>query len=265
MHLLHLREVEVEEMDAWEKAWGKAISGAVAVVDCSEEIPCNPCEEACRRGAITIGEDICKPPSYDPELCNGCGRCVSLCPGMAVFLVDRTPGGGRAHVTVPYEMPGEMRETVEAWVMDSEWNPLGKGKIVRMSKMGKKDRTILVTVEVPEEWALKVRGVRNRVMSLEEPDELDGYLEEEECYLCRCEEVTDASVRELLAQGFHALNAVRRFSRVGLGYCQGRFCQDALRGEFSAATSREPGDIGTFRVRPPVRPVKISRLGGEDV
>jgi Fe-S-cluster-containing hydrogenase component 2/bacterioferritin-associated ferredoxin len=252
-------------MDPWEKAWKKSLSGAVAVVDCREEIPCNPCEDACRKGAIVVGDDICTPPSWDPEICDGCGRCVSICPGMAVFLLDRSMGGGTARVTVPYEMPGDIAAAGEAWVVDGKGNPLGKGKIVETAKMGKRDRTVLVTLEVPEDWALKVRGVRIRVMSLGEPDELDGYRGEEECYLCRCEEVTDSRVRELAGMGFHALGALRRFSRVGLGYCQGRFCQAMLRDEFAAVTSRGPAEVGNFRVRPPVRPVKISRLGGEDV
>jgi Fe-S-cluster-containing hydrogenase component 2/bacterioferritin-associated ferredoxin len=252
-------------VDPWSNAWEKAAAGAVAVVDCREEIPCNPCEKACRKGAIVVGEDICRPPRYEPDLCDGCGRCVSLCPGMAVFLLDRSAGAGQARVTVPYEMQEEIVKDSEAWAMDKEGNPLGKGKIVKTAKMGRRDKTVLVTIEVPEEWALKVRGVRNRVMTLGEPEELDGYAGEEECYLCRCEEVTGSQVRELARMGFHALRALRRFSRVGLGYCQGRFCQAMLREEFTAVTSREPGDTGTFKVRPPVRPVKISRLGGEDV
>jgi len=260
-----LSEGGEESLDPWRKAWEKATAGAVAVVDCREEIPCNPCEQACRKGAIVVGDDICEPPRFEPDLCDGCGRCVSLCPGMAVFLLDRSAGAGKARITVPYEMQDELEKGDEAWAMDGEGKPLGKGKIMKTAKMGRGDRTVLVTIEVPEEWALKVRGVRNRVMTLGEPYELVGYEEEEECYLCRCEEVTNSYVRELTKMGFHALRALRRFSRVGLGYCQGRFCQAMLRDEFSAVTSREPEDAGTFKVRPPVRPVKISRLGGEDV
>jgi bacterioferritin-associated ferredoxin len=184
---------------------------------------------------------------------------------MAVFLLDRSAGAGKARVTVPYEMQDELEKGGEAWAMDGEGKLLGKGKIVRTAKMGRKDKTVLATIEVPEEWALKERGVRHRVNTIGNPDELDGYEGEEDCYLCRCEEITSSRVRELSEKGFHALRALRRVSRVGLGYCQGRFCQAMLREEFSTVTSRKPEDVGTFKVRPPVRPVKISRLGGEDV
>jgi ferredoxin len=259
-----LSEEERSRLEAWERAWEKAAAGTVAVVDCREEIPCNPCEEACRRGAIVVGEDICAPPRYDPDSCDGCGRCVALCPGMAVFLLDRSGGDGKAHITVAYEMREDMKVGAEAWAMDGEGKPLGRGKIIRATNMGGKGGTALVTLEVPEVWALKVRGVRDRVMSVEEPHEAEGHPGGEDCYLCRCEEIPGSRVRELAESGLEALNALRRMSRAGLGYCQGRFCQSMLAGELSAVTRREREELGTFRVRPPVRPVKLSRLGGED-
>ncbi len=251
-------------MDVLSKVWERAADGAVAVVVCRERIPCNPCEEACRKGAIIVGEDICAPPRYDPGRCDGCGRCVAMCPGMAVFLLDRSAGKGKAHVTLPYEMHDAVEEGGEAWAVDGAGEPLGKGKIIKTAKMSRKDATTLVTLEVPEEWSLKVKGLRVRVMSLEALREVEIPPQGEDRLMCRCEEVSSASARECASMGFHSLGALRRFSRIGLGYCQGRFCQAMLASEFQAATSRTPEDVGAFRVRPPVRPVKLSRLGGED-
>lgn len=248
------------ERDIWERA----ACGAVAVIDCREEIPCNPCEDACRRGAIVVGENICDLPRYDPDLCNGCGRCVALCPGMAIVLVDRSSTREGVSVTLPYEMGEEIEEGDEAWALDANGTPLGKGKVVGVAKMGRRNPTRLVTLEVPEGWALKVRGVRVRVMSVEGPLDAGGWPLRDDFPLCRCEEVSRSRVREYTAMGFHSLGALRRQSRVGLGYCQGRFCREMLAGEFRDATGRKPEEAGTFKVRPPVRPVKISLLGGED-
>ena len=39
--------------------------GRVAVVECLQEIPCNPCESACKFGAIQIGENITALPCLD--------------------------------------------------------------------------------------------------------------------------------------------------------------------------------------------------------
>jgi Fe-S-cluster-containing hydrogenase component 2/bacterioferritin-associated ferredoxin len=253
-----------EGVDPWAEAWEKAEKGPVAVVDCREEIPCNPCEDACVRGAIVVGEDICATPRFDASDCNGCGRCVAICPGMAVFMLDRSSKDGNARVTLPYEMCGEMTLGEDALAVDEEGKALGRGKIVSVKRMGKADRTVLVTLEVPEEWSLKVRGVRDRVMTVENPQEVEEYSREEEYHFCRCEEVSNRRVMELVGGGFHSLAALRRYSRVGLGYCQGRFCQAMLRDEMSVATNMEPEDVGTFKVRPPVRPVKLDRLGGSD-
>ena len=40
--------------------------GPVAVIECTEEIPCNPCETVCKRGAIVVGEPITNLPHLDP-------------------------------------------------------------------------------------------------------------------------------------------------------------------------------------------------------
>ena len=54
--------------------------GRVAVIECVQEIPCYPCENACRLGAITIGEQITNLPTLHEEKCTGCGICATVCP-----------------------------------------------------------------------------------------------------------------------------------------------------------------------------------------
>lgn len=249
--------------DAWSLSWERAASGPVAVVDCREEIPCDPCEEACARGAIMVGEEICAPPRFDPRRCDGCGRCVALCPGMAIFLLDRSGGDGRARVTVPYEMGGDIGAGREMWAVDGDGNPLGRCEVVGVRRVGGRTGTSLVTVEVEEGRALKVRGVRDRLIPWEARPAPDEEPRGGECLLCRCEEVSGSRVREE-ASWLASLRSLRRLTRAGLGYCQGRFCQDLVREELSRARGFDEGAAGTFRSRPPVRPVKLGKLGGED-
>lgn len=251
-------------MEAWEGVWRAAEEGPVAVIDCREEIPCNPCEEACPTGAIRVGPDICAPPRFDPRACNGCGRCVALCPGMAVFLLDRREGGDRALVTVPFEMTVKPREGDRVPVVDGEGNGLGEGKIVKVRRAGGTSPTLLVTVRVPERVALKVRGVRYRLYEGKVYRELKSFPELPDFPLCRCEDVHRAEVRKMLDTGLCSLPSLRRATRVGLGYCQGMFCQLSLREELALAAGKDVEMVGTFRVRPPVRPVKLGLLGGEN-
>ena len=58
------------------------------VVECSQNIPCNPCEAACPHGAITVGEPITNLPVVDKDKCIGCGLCVKACPSEAVTVTD---------------------------------------------------------------------------------------------------------------------------------------------------------------------------------
>ncbi|MBR4024904.1 MAG: 4Fe-4S binding protein, partial [Firmicutes bacterium] len=57
--------------------------GPKAVIECTEDIPCNPCSTCCNFGAITIEGSISELPCLDEEKCTGCGLCIPACPGMA--------------------------------------------------------------------------------------------------------------------------------------------------------------------------------------
>ena len=75
--------------------------GPVAVIECCQNIPCNPCETACRFGAITVGDPITNLPVIDENKCIGCGVCITKCPGLAIFLVDKSKKDAR--VSFPFE------------------------------------------------------------------------------------------------------------------------------------------------------------------
>lgn len=75
--------------------------GPVAVIECCQNIPCNPCETACRFGAITVGDPITNLPVLDESKCVGCGVCITNCPGLAIFVVDKSKGA--ATVSFPFE------------------------------------------------------------------------------------------------------------------------------------------------------------------
>ena len=53
--------------------------GSCIVIECIQEIPCNPCETACKFGAIKVGQPITNLPVLDEKLCTGCGNCIADC------------------------------------------------------------------------------------------------------------------------------------------------------------------------------------------
>ena len=134
--------------------------GPVAVIECMEDIPCNPCESSCNVGAIVVGEDITNLPHLDGEKCVACQTCVYICPGQAIFMVDESLPDGRATVMMPYEyrpLP-EKGEVVTA--LDRAGQELGDAMVVAVRKTKRMDETATVTIEVPREWSMKARAIR---------------------------------------------------------------------------------------------------------
>ena len=62
--------------------------GIHPVMECTQNIPCNPCQDACPKGCISIGTNIVSlPVVVDDGECINCGMCVASCSGQAIFLV----------------------------------------------------------------------------------------------------------------------------------------------------------------------------------
>jgi len=134
--------------------------GPVAVLECLEDIPCNPCESSCRVEAITVGEDITTPPRLDEDKCIGCRTCVPICPGQAIFIVDESLPDGRAAIEMPYEyrpLP-EKDEVVTA--LDRAGQEIGDAHVTAVRKTVKMDQTATVIIEVPREWSMRARAIR---------------------------------------------------------------------------------------------------------
>ena len=71
--------------------------GAYIVMECYEEIPCNPCVTSCNFNAVKMAElNAC--PTVDYNNCVGCGNCVSHCPGLACVMINETVGDGKIDI-----------------------------------------------------------------------------------------------------------------------------------------------------------------------
>lgn len=140
--------------------------GPVACIECFQKIPCNPCEEACPRGAITVGENITGLPKLDENKCNGCGVCMSRCPGLAIFVLNAAYSEDTALVSFPYEylpLP-EKNQKVICTDRDGQYVVDGIIRQVQVAKMF--DHTAIVTVEIPKKHVMEVRFI-NRHFTVE--------------------------------------------------------------------------------------------------
>lgn len=133
--------------------------GPVAVVECAQEIPCNPCEDACPQGAICVGEPLTNLPVLNEVECIGCGLCIADCPGQAIFVVDMTHSEQAATVQLPHEylpLP-EKGEVVDGLSRAGDF--ACEGRVLRVQNPRRHNHTPVITVAVPKECAMDVRGI----------------------------------------------------------------------------------------------------------
>ena len=83
-----------------------------------------------------------------------------------------------------------------------------------------------------------------------------------ETIVCRCEEVTVAQMREAIRLGGEDPNRAKVFTRCGMGPCQGRMCGPTVGALIARETGHGIEEVGTFRIRVPVRPVPLMALAG---
>lgn len=134
--------------------------GAVAVIECVQEIPCNPCQDVCPHGAIKIGKPITNLPVLDEKKCTGCGLCIPVCPGLAIFVVDITFSSSKALVTVPYEYLPLLKVDSDVYALSRSGKILSKARVIRLKNPKKYDRTAVISIAVPKKFAQQVRNVR---------------------------------------------------------------------------------------------------------
>ena len=132
----------------------KQLQRGVAILECVQEIPCSPCVDSCPVHAISM-KDINAPPVNDFNTCIGCGKCVGICPGLAIFVVkikDDT-----AWVTLPYEFIPVPKVGDRVQALDRTGAVRGNARVIKVVRQGK---TYVVTIEISSELAMGIRNIR---------------------------------------------------------------------------------------------------------
>ena len=136
------------------------VEGPVAIVECFQQIPCDPFVHACKRSAIIKQRDINDLPVVDAKLCNGCGICISLCPGLAIFVVDLSYSDDHALIKLPYEYVPVPKVGQLVIGLNRAGEESGLFEVVRVTSGGKKNMTYTVSLAVAKELAMEIRDIR---------------------------------------------------------------------------------------------------------
>lgn len=125
----------------------------IILIDCPEEIPCNPCETVCPKGKIEVGQPLTNLPTIVAKVeCTGCGMCVAVCPGHAIFLVDQGYSEECFTITIPYEFREVPQKGDVVSVTDQDGNKVCGGQVVAVKRNKAYKQTTLIAVALEKKY-----------------------------------------------------------------------------------------------------------------
>lgn len=238
--------------------------GVFPVFHCNEEIPCNPCTDVCPHKSIIIEGDRLLGLPYFKGKCSGCAKCVAICPGLAVTLVDfRKSEPGYAQVTIPFELLEDKLNVGSMLpILDAEGNYLTDGRLVSIKSPGFADRTLLITLKVPAVHALAAAGVRIQLEKDTRPVSVTIKPEiKKSITICNCMRVNDAEIRERIRSGVMDLNQLKAELNCGMGACGGKTCEQLIL-RIYREEGINPADVIPYTQRPPNVEIPLGVFAG---
>jgi NAD(P)H-nitrite reductase large subunit len=83
--------------------------------------------------------------------------------------------------------------------------------------------------------------------------------------ICRCEEIMESEVLAAIHAGASSLNQVKRYTRAGMGLCQGKTCQRMIARLLARELGCSLAAIAPPSARPPTRPLPLSAFAEESL
>ncbi len=225
-------------------------SGVFPVIHCRQEIPCNPCSTVCPENSIKmIGDPITGLPEFDGN-CKGCLKCLTICPGLAITLVDHRKSKKNPVVSIPYEISNiEIKKNDAIALMDIDGNPLCVSSVIGAKATKHSDRTWIIRVKVPVEIAQKVVGftIQDKKFSRQITEKIPlDHIQDDEI-VCLCERVTAGQIRYLVQQGITDMNQIKAVSRAGMGPCGYKTCENLMKQIFNAEKIAQKDIVNNVR------------------
>ncbi len=205
--------------------------GIYPVFYCTQEIPCNPCTSVCDQEQIkTVDDLITKLPYFKGEKdCIGCGKCLAVCPGLAVVLHDYRKNKDSPLVTFPLELTDAKLEKSQKIIVVSNEKELGEFKIHKSRILKEFPKTQLITVKLPLDIAKKAVAIKLIRTSYSKP--IENYqksFNEYNTIVCRCERVSVGEIRKWIQSGVKDFNELKALTKAGMGSCGAKTCTSLI-------------------------------------
>lgn len=134
--------------------------GPVAIIECYQEIPCNPCSTSCKRNAIKDFADINDRPDIDESICNGCTLCISACPGLAIMVVDGSYSENEILMKIPYEFLPLPKEGDIVKGLNRSGEYITDAKVIKIVNPKSFDKTPIIHLAVDRKFLYEFRNIR---------------------------------------------------------------------------------------------------------
>lgn len=85
-------------------------------------------------------------------------------------------------------------------------------------------------------------------------------MDNQKTIVCRCEEITQEEILEAIRSGDTTLDAIKKRTRAGMGFCQGRTCRRLVAQLISAYSSIPLDAASGGSIRIPVGPLALGLI-----
>lgn len=171
--------------------------------------------------------------------CDGCLKCLAICPGLAITLVRENQDG--CEITFAVEQNISFERNSRIMLCDRDGKNIGPATVIRVVKPGSFNKTQALTVSCAKEFAPIAASIALFKSPLDEMVQSPYKLEEnkkelqhlldqelEDPIICRCERIRKSTIDNLIAQGIRDLNQIKGITRAGMGACGGKTCQPLI-------------------------------------
>ena len=229
------------------------------VIHCYEEIPCNPCVSVCPKKSIKLsGDSIMSTPYFEGE-CIGCFRCLVICPGLAITIVDKRGDEENPIVWLPLEISKDIRVGMRVSVSDEDGNVCGEFDVVDIRGF-KVEKTLAVALKVPSDIADRVASIK--IFDEVKPLSVNVFETlNDNVIVCRCERVTLGEIRRWIDRGVRDLNQLKALTRVGMGSCGSKTCSQFLLNILRSG-GVDPSEVVDLTKRPFFIEIPMGALAG---